>query len=49
MMIHEIWKKSFSNWKEYKNVVRTSRDTKRKAKAHLEFSLTKEIKDNKKV
>uniref|UniRef100_A0A8C3BA48 Reverse transcriptase domain-containing protein n=1 Tax=Cairina moschata TaxID=8855 RepID=A0A8C3BA48_CAIMO len=47
-MVYEMWKKSLSYWEEYRCVVRACRDAKRKAKAHLEMRLAKEIKDNKK-
>ncbi|RMB93973.1 hypothetical protein DUI87_29559 [Hirundo rustica rustica] len=35
-------------WEDYRNVVRVCRDATRKAKAHLELSLAKDIKDKKK-
>ena len=38
-----------STWEEYRSVVRVCRDATRKAKAHLEMRLAKEIKDDKKV
>ena len=46
--VYEMWKKGLSSWEEYRSVVRACRDTTRKAKAHLEMRLAKEIKDNKK-
>jgi len=47
-MVYEMWKKGLSSWEEYRCVVRACRDATRKAKAHLEMRLAKEIKDNKK-
>jgi len=41
-------KKGLSPWEEYRSVARACRDAMRKAKAHLEMRLAKEIKDNKK-
>ncbi len=46
--IHDQWKKGLSTCKEYRNVVSACRDATRKAKALSEFSLAKEVKDNKK-
>lgn len=46
--VHDMWKKGLTTWEQYKNVVRDCRDATRKAKAHLELNLAKEIKDNKK-
>ena len=46
--IHEMWEKRLSTCKEYRNVVWDCRDATKKAKAHLEFNLAKEVKDNKK-
>ena len=43
-----MWKKGLTTWEEYRNVVRACRDVTRKAKAHLELYLAKEIKDNRK-
>lgn len=37
-----------ATWEEYRNAVRTCRDAVRKAKAHLELNLVREVKDNKK-
>ena len=45
----EMCKKGLSSWEEYRNVVRACMDATRKAKAHLEMRLAKEIKDNKKL
>lgn len=46
--IQEMWKRGLFTWEEWRNVVRACRDAVRKAKAHLEFNLAKEVKDNKK-
>ena len=46
--IHEMWKKGLTTWEEYRSVVRACRDAMRKAKARLELTLAKVIKDNKK-
>ena len=46
--VHEMWKKGLSTWEESGNLVKACRDATRKAKAHLEFSLKKEVKSNKK-
>ena len=40
--------KGLATWEEYRNVVRVCRDAKRKAKAHLELNLARDIKGNKK-
>jgi len=37
-----MWKKGLSTWKEDRNVVRAYKDAMMKAKALLEFNLTKE-------
>ena len=47
--VYEVWKKGLSSWEEYRSVVRACRDATRKAKAHLEVKLAKEITDNKKL
>lgn len=36
-----------ATWNQYKEVVRVSRNETRNTKAHLEFNLAKDIKDNK--
>ncbi|GAB0207550.1 mitochondrial enolase superfamily member 1 [Grus japonensis] len=43
-----MWKKGLDTWEEYRNVVRACRDATRKAKAHLELKLARDVKDNKK-
>jgi len=45
---HEMWKEGQATWEEYRNVVRACRDAMRKAKAHLELNLARDVKDNKK-
>jgi len=37
-----------ATWEEYRNVVRACRDATKKAKAHLELNLARDVKDNKK-
>jgi len=37
-----------ATWEEYRSVVRACRDATRKAKAHLELKLARDIKNNKK-
>ncbi|NXU46088.1 RTBS polymerase, partial [Drymodes brunneopygia] len=46
--LYGMWKKGWATWKEYRNIIRVCRDAMRKAKAHLELSLVRDIKDNKK-
>ncbi|KFZ57322.1 hypothetical protein N321_09184, partial [Antrostomus carolinensis] len=46
--VYEMWKKGLATWEEYRNAVRACRDATRKAKAHLELNLAKDVKDNKK-
>ncbi|XP_040400941.1 uncharacterized protein LOC121063970 [Cygnus olor] len=43
-----MWKKGQTTWEEYRDTVRVCRDATRKAKAHLELSLARDFKDNKK-
>jgi len=43
-----MWKEGQAAWEEYKNVVRACGDAMRKAKAHLELNLARDVKDNKK-
>ncbi|GAB0180635.1 mitochondrial enolase superfamily member 1 [Grus japonensis] len=43
-----MWKKGVATWEEYRDVVRECRDATRKAKAHLELKLARDVKDNKK-
>jgi len=46
--VHGMWKEGQTTWEEYRNVVRACRDATRKAKAHLELNLARDVKDNKK-
>jgi len=46
--VHGMWKEGKATWEEYRNVVRACRDAKRKAKAHLEMKLARDVKNNKK-
>ncbi|GAB0179468.1 mitochondrial enolase superfamily member 1 [Grus japonensis] len=46
--VHSVWKEGLAIWEEYRNVVRVCRDATRKAKAHLELNLARDVKDNKK-
>jgi len=41
-------KEGQATWEEYRNVVRACRDATRKAKAHLELKLARDVKNNKK-
>jgi len=43
-----MWKEGQATWEEYRNVVRACRDATRKAKAHLELKLARDVKNNKK-
>ena len=43
-----MWKEGQATWEEYSNVVRARRDATRKAKAHLELKLARDVKNNKK-
>ena len=45
---HGMWKEGQATWEEYRNVVRACRDATRKAKAQMEFNLTRDVKNNKK-
>ncbi|GAB0190273.1 hypothetical protein GRJ2_001492600 [Grus japonensis] len=46
--VYRMWKKELATWEEYRNIVRVRRDATRKAKAHLELNLARDVKDNKK-
>jgi len=46
--VHGMWKEGQATWEEYRNVVRECRDVTRKAKAHLELKLARDVKNNKK-
>jgi len=43
-----MWKEGQATWEEYRNVVKACRDATRKAKAHLELKLARDVKNNKK-
>jgi len=43
-----MWKEGQATWEEYRIVVRARRDVTRKAKAHLELKLARDVKNNKK-
>jgi len=45
---HGMWKEGQATWEEYRNVVRACRDATRKAKAHLELKLARNVRNNKK-
>ena len=40
--------RTYDSWEEYRNVLRTCRDSTREAKAHLELKLARDVKNNKK-
>jgi len=46
--VYGMWKEGQATWEEYRNVVKACRDATRKAKAHLELNLARDVKDNKK-
>jgi len=46
--VYGMWKEGHATWEEYRHVVRDCREAMRKAKAHLELNLTRDVKDNKK-
>ena len=46
--VHGMWKEGQATWEEYRNVVRACRDATRKAKAHLEVKVARDVKNNKK-
>jgi len=46
--VHGMWKEGQATWEEYRNVVRACRDATRKAKAHLELKLARDVKDKEK-
>jgi len=46
--VHGMWKEGQTTWEEYRNVVRACRDATRKAKAHLELKLARDVKNNRK-
>ena len=46
--LYAMWKEGQATWEEHRNIVRVCREEMRKAKAHLELNLAKDVKDNKK-
>jgi len=46
--IYRMWKERQATWEEYRNVVRACRDVTKRAKAHLELNLARDVKNNKK-
>jgi len=46
--VYGMWKEGQATWEEYRYVVRGCWDAMRKAKAHLELKLAREVKNNKK-
>ena len=42
--IYGMWKEGQATWEEYRNVVRACRDATRKAKAHLELKLARNVR-----
>ncbi|GAB0209109.1 mitochondrial enolase superfamily member 1 [Grus japonensis] len=46
--VYRMWKKGLPTWEEYRDVVRLRRDATRKAKAHLELNVARDVKDKKK-
>ncbi|GAB0204970.1 mitochondrial enolase superfamily member 1 [Grus japonensis] len=46
--VYRMWKKGLATWEEYRNVIRVCRDATRKARAHLELNLARDVKDKKK-
>ncbi|GAB0209097.1 hypothetical protein GRJ2_003375400 [Grus japonensis] len=45
--VYRMWKKGLPTWEEYRDVVRLRRDATRKAKAHLELNVARDVKDKK--
>jgi len=43
-----MWKEGQATWEEYRNVVRAYREATRRAKAHMDLNLARDVKDNKK-
>jgi len=46
--VYGMWREGQATWEEYGNIVRACREAARKAEAHLELSLARDGKDNKK-
>ncbi|GAB0207485.1 mitochondrial enolase superfamily member 1 [Grus japonensis] len=45
--VYRMWKKGLATWEEYRDVVRVCSNATRKAKAHLELNLARDVKDKK--
>ena len=43
-----MWKEGQATWEEYRNIARACREATKKAKAHLEFNLARDMKESKK-
>jgi len=46
--VYGMWKEGQATWEEYRHVVKACRDATRKAKAHLELKLARDVKTNEK-
>ena len=46
--VYGMWKEGQAIWEEYRNIVRARREATRKAKAHLELNLARDVKDYRK-
>jgi len=44
-----MWEEGQATWEEYRNVVRACRDVMRKAKAHLELKLARDVKNTRRA
>lgn len=49
MEVSSMWKKGEATWDKYSDTVTLCKDATRKAKAHLEWNLSRDIKDSTKV
>jgi len=47
--VHRMWKEGQATWEKYRNGVRACRDVTRKAKAHLELNMARDVGNNKKA
>jgi len=46
--VYGMWKEGQATWEEYRNIARACREATKKAKAHLEFNLARDMKESKK-
>ena len=46
--VYGMWKEGQATWEEYRKVVRACSEATRKAKAHLQLNLLRNVRDNKK-